>query len=206
MRRIAQQRHPAERPVAHRIAVAHRVLVKRLRCPDQRHRVEHVEVEGVFHERQQFCELALPVPVLAPRHRRVCVAQFCRHRPVHQHLAVVALVIGNGVEHELGGHAAGNHHRLARLEWLPERGATPQHDAVPLGRALVRIELLAHSRMNAVCCNHAIAADPLGLSRAADLEHRSSAPGIAVHAGAGMAGLDGVWPQPCDHRILEHAL
>ena len=98
----------------------------------------HIRHAEALHMRHQVLEAAAARPVLLVR-RRAALADLHQHRPVGQ-AAVFARALADRIDHELGRHAAGDHHRTAGEEFRPVERAAPQHRAVPARRALVRIE------------------------------------------------------------------
>ena len=112
-----------------------------------------------------------------------------QHRPVGER-PVGARAFADRIDHELGGHAAGDHHRAAGEELRPVDGAAPQHRAVPARRAFVGIKRLAHQRMDAVGADQDIAARG-GAMRAVAAEEISGDAGLVLREGAEpVAGMD----------------
>src|SRR5256885_15824561 len=96
-------------------------------------------------------------PVLLVRRRGRAVADARDHGPVGE-APVRPRSLGDGIDDELCGHAAGDDHRAAGEEGRPVDGAAPKHRAVPARGALARIERVAHQRMNAVGADQHVAA------------------------------------------------
>ena len=156
MRRVAEQRDPAVTPARQRIAVAHRIFPELAGRLDQRFRV-HIGNAETPQVRHQILETARARPILLLRNRHRWIADAADDRPVGQPF-VCARTLGNRVDHELGGEAAGHDHRASGEERRPVDRAAPEHQAVPARRALVGKELVADERVDTVRADQHVAA------------------------------------------------
>ena len=120
--------------------------------------VEPAEVP-VLEARQEVGELARLVPVLARRHGAVAHVQVAD--PVDQRLAALGMGAADRIADEFLVVMAGLHHRGAAEERLADGDAAPHQDALPLGRALVRIEMRAHGGVDAVGADQDVGLDVL---------------------------------------------
>ena len=195
---VAEQRHAAERPARDRVAVDHRVGEDRVGGADHGGGVEPVEAP-VGIDRVEVLEPAGLVPV--DRHRHLALD--LRH-PVDQLVAGGVDVVADRIDDQgrVAGADAGD--ALAREVGLMPRHPAPQVDAAIGERALVRIELRPHRRMDAVAGDQHIGL--LGGERGAVRggEARRHARLALLDAHAAMAGDEVVGAQPLAHGVEQH--
>lgn len=184
-------------PARQRVLVDHRVLQDGVGGQDQRGHVEPVEVP-VGEGGQEVLEAPGAAPVAHRGLGRVDLGD-----PVHELAALVVDVVADRVDHHLAdGEPARAHHAAAREKGLPGRGASPHVDARIARRALVRIQLLAQRRVDAVAAHR----DRAAHRRAAIGEVHRHAVGILFDAGAAVAALHAVGAQALQGFVQQHRL
>jgi len=171
---------------------------------DQRLRVDIGDAKALD-VRHQLFETSHARPVFLVRRRGRAVADARDHGPIGE-AAVRPRSLGDGVDDELCGHAAGDDHRAAGEEGRPVDGAAPKHRPVPARGALARIERLAHQRVNAVGAHQHVAARGRPMRAMAVEEIGAHAAFILAKMSEAMAGMDARLAEPGAYRLVDDRL
>src|SRR5882762_3450202 len=143
MGRIADERDPAEGPARKRVAVHHRILEHDFRIPEHFRDVQPFEAEAL-EGGEEIVEPAVQIPVRLDVAWRADLGG-----PVDELAALRIELLPARIDDDLADvEPPALNEALAAEIRLPARDAAPHVDARVYGRSLIRVELLAHGRMN----------------------------------------------------------